>query len=219
MASLNINKHTPFGFSIFEMVLPQFEEHQGKLADFILTARDSNRGLYRSNNGGWHSSNKLHLDEGPSVKWLIRELYKIGQLCVFQEQRIPNNHRLVISACWANINESGDWNAPHAHQPAEWAGVCYINICDSPEEKRKSEQDGNIIFINPLPFGPHYDRSPTISYKPTVGSVFIFPGYLLHMVAPHFSDQPRISVAFNLRFSPIKDNECNEFYLSGDREL
>lgn len=59
-----------------------------------------------------------------------------------------------------------------------------------------------MIFFNPLPLGLQYARAPAISAKSTNGKLFFFPGYLLHMVAPHFENKPRISVAFNLRFKP-----------------
>jgi len=31
------------------------------------------------------------------------------------------------------------------------------------------------------------------------GTLYLFPGYLLHMVAPHYEQDPRISMAFNFR--------------------
>ncbi len=175
--------------------------------------RSTHESVHRSNCGGWHSSNTLYKSQEPSINWLINRLYELGSLCLVREQQIPPRHRITMPSCWANINESGDWNAPHAHQPCEWAGVCYIDVCDDlPEQSKRSDRDGNLLFINPIPFGHQYNRPPTVDYRPEAGKVFIFPGYLMHMVAPHFHDKPRISVAFNLTFSPIKPNEDRGFY-------
>ena len=85
---------------------------------------------------------------------------------------------------------------------AQWSGAFYVDVNSKDAVLVKSEKDGDIIFFNPLPLSKQYQRAPTILATPTSGKMYLFPGYLMHMVAPHFDEKPRISVAFNLTLRP-----------------
>jgi len=51
--------------------------------------------------------------------------------------------------------------------------------------------------------GPKYERQISFNLKPANGKLLLFPAYLIHMVAPHFDQEPRISMAFNLILEKI----------------
>jgi uncharacterized protein (TIGR02466 family) len=201
-----INVNSPFGIPIYEVQLENFSEHQKALKSTILEMRKEDIGTKVSNQGGWHSNTQLHRSDNAEIRWLIGEIQKASMSCIRHSKTAPEGARFGLAACWANVNESGDWNAPHAHFPADWSGVCYVQVNRKSAEMVKSDKDGDILLFNPLPIGPQYQRPPTISRRPHDGHILLFPSYLVHMVAPHFESDPRISVAFNFRLAPNRKN-------------
>ena len=101
-------------------------------------------------------------------------------------------------AAWANVNLQGAWNTPHMHLPAQWSGVFYVDLGDMDASLPLGEQDGNILFFDPLQLGERFKRSPTHAMPPQAGGMLLFPAYLNHMVIPYAGKAPRISIAFNL---------------------
>lgn len=200
--SVKITLNNEFAVPIFNMDLDGFAQHQESLIDHFLTLRANDKGTNQTNQGGWHSKGDLFKSEHPSVKWLVRTIFQAGAESVKQANLLPPGKDIVMSGCWVNINESGDWNSPHNHLPDEWSGACYIDVNNKMASIVKSDKDGDIIFFNPLPLCVQYQRAPTIVATPSSGKMFLFPGYLMHMVAPHFEAKPRISVAFNFTLRP-----------------
>ncbi len=193
-----ITLNREFSVPIFDIDLEGFEHHKQLLIEHFLSLRAGDNGADRSNQGGWHSKNDLFKSEHPSVKWLVRAILQTGAESIKQAKLLPPGNEIVMSACWVNINATGDWNAPHNHLPDEWSGAFYVDVNSKNATSVKSDKDGDIIFFNPLPLSMQYQRSATLIATPASGKMYLFPGYLLHMVAPHFDEKPRISVAFNL---------------------
>ncbi len=194
---IKIRHELQFGVPIYEADLPGFDERKQELIDHFLTLRETSAGAAISNQGGWHSAGDLHRSEEPCVKSLLQLLARTGIQCIKHTRQIPEAVRIAMVSSWVMINEAGDWNVPHAHFPCDWSGVCYININDKEAKVVKGNRDGDILFFDPLPLGPKYQRPPTISKTPADGKVFVFPSYLVHMVAPHFDEGMRIAVSFN----------------------
>ena len=192
-----ISRELQFGVPIYEVDLPEFATHRQALVDHFLALRGSSDSVTFSNQGGWHSRNDLHRSEQPCVRWLVQLLAQTGNQCINHASNVADNATVVMANCWAMINEAGDWNAPHAHFPSDWSGVCYIDMNNKGTNVVKGDKDGDILFFDPLVLGPRYGRPPTITKTPVNGKVLVFPAYLVHMVAPHFDESPRISVAFN----------------------
>lgn len=197
--SSDVENRIHFGIPIFEYRLAAFEQYQSLLIDYILNIRQRHPGVGRSNQGGWHSNDELHGDQNPAIQWLMQQLYTVGSQCIRHHEQNDAIADIHMVNCWANINEKGDWNAPHHHAPQDWSGVAYIRSAGTGERKPKIIQDGDIVFFDPV--GPNWlsHRQPTVNYPAEDGKVLIFPAYLLHMVAPHAGDVPRISVAFNFK--------------------
>jgi len=199
----HITLNNEFSVPIFNIDLEDFQRHQPALVEHFLSLRENDKGTNRTNQGGWHSPDTLFKSEHPSVQWLVRTIFQAGVQSVKQARLLPPGYDIVMSGCWVNINESGDWNSPHNHLPDEWSGACYIDVNSKTAAAVKSDRDGDIIFFNPLPLSVQYQRGATLIARPANGKMFLFPGYLLHMVAPHFDDKPRISVAFNFKLKPV----------------
>ena len=193
-----------FGIPYYRMDIPGLAPRRAGLVQAILQQREESEGIKRSNSGGWHSTYDLHETEVPEIKWLVEQVTKVGKNCIAHAIKVDKK-LIQMMNLWANVNEAGDWNAPHAHFPSQWSGVCYIQINEQAEELRRSPADGNIFFMNPLPLGPLHRRPISTNVRPENGRMLMFPAYLVHMVAPHFDDTPRISVAFNFRVKQKKE--------------
>ncbi|MAK90576.1 MAG: hypothetical protein CMI08_17925 [Oceanospirillaceae bacterium] len=200
--STNIDSHQHFGVPVFEATLADFNDHQAELADYLLSMRAQAGGVERSNMGGWHSDDKLHADKHPAIRWLTQAVYSTASACIRHQNPKAANQKILLTQMWANINEAGDWNSVHHHLPCEWSGCVYISVGALKRVEGRSMQDGDIIFIDGDARGEQYGRPTSVSYHPANGRLFLFPGYQLHMVAPHREEEPRISVAFNLRLQP-----------------
>lgn len=200
------NRHH-FGISIFESSLPSFDENRLKIKQALLELRQADEnGVTRSNQRGWHSHDQLHQSPDPVLKWLTEQLYQVGSQLIRHAEKLPSDTPIYLSSLWGNINDFGAWNAPHAHLPCEWSGVIYIDVNENPETQPNSITPGDIMFFDPIPVGAPYRPSATVNYTPKNGTLFLFPGYLLHMVAPHYDQDPRISMAFNFRLGNVLNN-------------
>ena len=89
----------------------------------------------------------------------------------------------------------------HIHPNHHFSLVYYVSVNDN---------SGNIIFRSPesatdmfmLPSGNETLASmKTVSIKPEVGTLLIFRSNLLHMVEKNKSNQPRVSISFNVSLS------------------
>ena len=196
-----INVTPSFSVPIYDMDLEDFARHQDALVSQILAMREAEAGDKVSNQDGWHSAHNLHQSDNSEIQWLIGQIAQVGRACIRHSKTAAPKTLMGLASCWANVNESGDWNAPHAHFPADWSGVCYVRVNRKSAEDVRSDKDGDVLFMDPLPLGPQYRRPPTMAKRPVDGKIFVFPSCLVHMVAPHFEKDPRISVAFNFRLT------------------
>ncbi len=195
-----------FALPIYEKLLPEFSSRQQRLVQMLLAMRDAQPGIVRSNQGGWHSDDKLHLSGDPDVQWLMQQLLTVASVCVHEFESDRPHGEVVMTTAWANVNDAGSWNSPHMHLPADWSGVFYVSVDESGSSREGPVRDGDIMFFNPMPFGARHKRPTTVNYSPRNGLLLLFPGYLLHMVAPHNAAEPRISISFNLRV-PLTNEE------------
>lgn len=191
-----------FGVPIFGVTLTDFEERRLQIRDLLLNMQKSEGNqLVRSNYRGWHSRDNLHELEAEPLQWLTEKIYQLGCQYIHHVDKASTGKAIYLCAMWANINNYGDWNLPHAHFPCEWSGCVYIDVGQGSKESINGVAPGDIIFIDPLPMGELYGRSPLVGHTPINGRMFVFPGYLVHMVAPHYEQSSRISVAFNFRLA------------------
>lgn len=202
--SIKAENRLHFGVPIFEASLPALESRREELVTALLKMRDADSsGIARSNQRGWHSQDTLHKSEEPILKWLTDQIYQLGSQLIRHSEGLPADSSILLGSLWANVNDFGAWNAPHAHLPCEWSGVLYIDVNEEPQEKENGIAPGDLMFFDPVPVGAPYRKSSTVSYTPKNGTLFLFPGYLMHMVAPHYEDKPRISMAFNFRLGDV----------------
>ena len=152
----------------------------------------ANRSL--SNVGGWQSNDfdLYRYDELKPVADIIRQ--KIIEFSSFISPRA----RLDFDNSWLNINYKGNYNSKHYHPLSVFSGVIYISANDD---------SGNIVLYNDSPMVHYQDIFNNdsdlffkeVTYKPKNGMILMFPAWVAHSVTPNMSDEPRISIAFNIK--------------------
>ncbi len=109
--------------------------------------------------------------------------------------RRPRHDRVQFAGAWSVRLRSAGYHTNHIH-PAGWmSSALYVAL---PEEVRTGDDDaGHIQFGVPL-----LDKDPGLAprrvVKPEVGKLVLFPSYMWHGTIPFRSEQPRITVAFDL---------------------
>jgi uncharacterized protein (TIGR02466 family) len=98
---------------------------------------------------------------------------------------------------WAIVLDGPGHQISHAHNTAWMSGVYYVQL---PEIMAGDNTDkaGWIEFGPPPPDFPVALEPETRFFKPEVGTMFLFPGYMFHRTVPTGVTERRISVAFNV---------------------
>ena len=163
-----------FGTPLWKLESVSFDDK--KITEEIFNAQRSDpKGVNVSNIGGYHS--------GPDFSTPLVDEYIRGRL----EGKGGLNFPHTVTGRWANINTKGDSNRPHNHGVMGLSGVLFV-----------TEAPGLVLY-NPareclLELNLH--SSHIINGKS--GEIVVFPSTILHWVEPSKSDDPRITVAFNI---------------------
>lgn len=97
-----------------------------------------------------------------------------------------------IKESWVNISKPMNFQHFHIHDTYDISGVYYYQTnCN----------DGEIVFNNPSLVNRFHKLTSkldsSISYKPEIGKLIIFPSFLEHAVYHNTSKSERISISFN----------------------
>ena len=189
-------------------LLTQVWEHAPELnpllRDRILAHEAENRGVTKSNNGGWHSDiGQLEFcgDAGQRLIAHARSLADEGTRRVLAEHGQEMSPIQWAVYAWANVNRTGDFNQTHTHPASTWSGTYYV---DSGDPDGTSGTPLQVMEPSPgrvMSFLPKLLPS-SIYLLPRPGLIVLFPSYVPHMVLPHGGSGTRISIAFNLRREP-----------------
>ena len=160
----------------------------------ILQWSQQDKGVSKTNAGGWHSTTDMNQKEEYNV--LTKELFAM-QDKIFKKELLTQKPGL--GNMWANINYPGNFNRPHLHPNSLFSGVYWV---------KAPEKSGNLMLYEPRP-GVHTTmpnrkegKLPPelwreIHYQPKAGTAIMFPSWLWHEVKPNKSNDIRISVSFN----------------------
>ena len=162
--------------------------------------------------GGWQSKKTLEHEitgEHPKITILNKLHTSIKE--VMHEIAIYNQYKTNIkigyAGMWANVNRYKDFNMPHVHPQCDWSGVYYV---------KTPEDCGLIRFADPRKINMlyrdelyqnvgqttfHPDNKDDVGRVPKEGELIIFPAYLEHQVLPNRTDEPRISISFNIKIA------------------
>ena len=112
---------------------------------------------------------------------------------------IASRDGLQFAGAWSVRLSDQGYHANHIHPQGWISSALYIAL---PDEVQHGEgHAGHIQFGSPL-MELGLDLSPRKTVKPTVGTLVLFPSYMWHGTLPFHSQQPRITVAFDLLPGP-----------------
>jgi uncharacterized protein (TIGR02466 family) len=102
------------------------------------------------------------------------------------------DEKLHIFQSWFNFSHNGHFQFDHQHAGVKSGPVSGIYYY------KTNGEDGSVVFTSPINSNPlfHYR---TVTYKPKVGRLILFPSWLMHKVLINKTENVRISISFNLR--------------------
>ena len=183
-----------FPTPVYIQEIPNAVELNQYLEQKILQWSQQNKGVSKTNAGGWHSTTDMNQKEEYNV--LTKELFNMQEE-IFKKEFLTQ--KPVLGNMWANINYPGNANRPHLHPNSLFSGVYWV---------KAPEKSGNLMLYEPRP-GVHTTmpnrkevKLPPelwreIHYTPRAGTIVMFPAWLWHEVKPNESNDIRISVSFN----------------------
>ena len=148
---------------------------------------DKDKGVRKSNRGGWQSELLPPTGELEPLSIEIEEFCKSINLGI---------NEIVIPQMWINVNKKNDWNAIHSHGQYNLSGTYYVKV---------PKDSGQIVFRAPRPSAIRnlimvnkFDNGEFMNINLREGLLAIWPSYLDHFVEPSNSDEERISISFDL---------------------
>jgi uncharacterized protein (TIGR02466 family) len=189
---------------------PNTEKMNRELERIIMASEVKGQDLQRSAIKGGYRSDRTFLD---TDNWAVKELknlitnHALKYLRSYwkHESSTPlekiANFKMKLNG-WSVILREGDAGAPHIHPRANISGVYYIS---APQEKAAYRGAGNIILADPrirAAVAPVREQISSIMIPPVGGLFVMFPSYIEHYILPFKGPGTRISVAYNLTFSP-----------------
>jgi uncharacterized protein (TIGR02466 family) len=183
-----------FPTPIYIKDIPNVVQLNQYLEQKILQWSQQDKGVSKTNAGGWHSTTDMNLKEEYNV--LTKELFAMQEE-IFKKEFLTQ--KPVLGNMWANINYPGNSNRPHLHPNALFSGVYWI---------KAPVNSGNLMLYDPRP-GVHTTmpnhkegKLPPelwreVHYQPRAGTIVMFPAWMWHEVKSNKSNDTRISVSFN----------------------
>lgn len=179
--------------------LPGFEAANGILSNLVMQANAQQNQLTTN-----YLQQNLFESNHPAIGWLKQCVMRAIADYVAEAgmERVPE----VSVQAWANVNAKGDYHNLHNHPHAWLSGTYYLSIPEQRTEAslRDDINPGAISFYDPRgvanmgairndgQFDPEYRRLPS------AGELYLWPAFLHHFVHPNMSDQPRLSISFNV---------------------
>ena len=183
-----------FPTMIYIKDFPDSEKLNKYLEDHIMHWAQNDKGVSKTNAGGWHSSTDMNTKK--EYDPLTTELFNMQEE-IYQKENL--NRKPVLGNMWANINGPGNYNRPHLHPNSLFSGVYWV---------KAPEKSGDLMLYEPRPgvqctmpnrkegnLPPELWRE--VHYTPRAGTAVMFPAWLWHEVKPNESNDIRISVSFN----------------------
>ena len=183
-----------FPTQVYIKDIPNAVQLNQYLEQKIIQWSQQNKGVSKTNAGGWHSETDMNKRE--EYNPLTKELFNM------QEEIFKKEHlslKPVLGNMWANINYPGCFNRPHIHPNSLFSGVYWL---------KAPQNSGNLMVYDPRPGvqmsmpSRKEGKLPCelwreVHYEPLAGRCIMFPSWLWHEVKPNQSNDIRISVSFN----------------------
>jgi len=181
-----------------QRALPSPERANAELERLVL-ARERERPDLTT---AYRDANLFALDN-PAVDWLRQCVHKTAtDYC----RRAGMGYAIDWTLQgWANVNRLGDYHDPHNHPHAYLSGTYYVRVPASraTRHNRADVRPGCITFYDPrvtnmTALRDDPQSEPEFTVAPAAGMILLWPAFLMHFVHPNLSQEPRVSVSFNL---------------------
>ena len=186
----------PFGPPIYKsnLGIKDIEKINSYLENNLLNDDDKKKKLDASNSLVGKVKEEIYLEK----EFLEKEFLNIigPHINNFLVNSNYKSHKSInIDSCWVVRQYESEYNPVHSHN-GDVSGVLYLKF----PQDRKSGKDGSITFVNSPTF---FLNRGHLTLTPEVGSIFLFPSYVLHTVYPIRENQEeRRCIAFNGSLSP-----------------
>jgi len=181
-----------------QRALPSPERANAELERLIL-AGDAERPQLTTE----YRDGNLFAGRNAALDWLRQCIHKTASdYCVRAGMRYPIDWTLHG---WANVNRLGDYHDPHNHPHAYLSGTYYVRVptARATPRNRADVRPGCISFYdarvtNMAAIRDDPQSEPEFTVAPAAGMILLWPAFLMHFVHPNLSDEPRVSISFNL---------------------
>ena len=126
-----------FSTPVYIKDIPNAVELNRYLEEKIIQWSQQDKGVSKTNAGGWHSTTEMNQKEEYNV--LTKELFAM-QDEIFAKELLT--HKPVLGNMWANINYPGNFNRPHLHPNSLFSGVYWV---------KTPKNSGTFMIYEPRP--------------------------------------------------------------------
>jgi uncharacterized protein (TIGR02466 family) len=199
---MRAEQHGLFETNVVHARLSEAEPMTQALEAAIRARMGEDKGIERSNVGGWHSQTDMLGWGGPAAEKLADLATKLAKRMSHFDRRDPESVKWSVRM-WANVSPAGAINTSHAHPGVLWAAVYYVAA--------EADAGGEIFLEDPRFPVPQMtfpgfraigaDGQPQdVEHRivPQRGDLVLFPAWMRHGVRPHRGAGERISVAMNI---------------------
>ena len=170
---------------------PNSDELNHDICEYLLSQRESDPDRDKfSIKGGWHSAMNLadlEFDWSKKLRNLIIESSSLYFPCP-----IPEDSDIE---CWGVILEKGNVSTYHTHPGTDLSGVYYVKAS---EELLKTKSGSFVIPDTRAGACGTLHTEPSWCHSPSTGMGLVFPAWVPHFVEPHFLEESRISISWNI---------------------
>ena len=112
--------------------------------------------------------------------------------------KIIGCEKVFLDNIWLNVNRNKDYNMLHDHPNSVVSGIFYVKVPENSGELIFSNE--NLIRFYPLKIKEYNKYNSQIwKFEPKENTLYLFPSWIKHMVSSNFTNEERISLAFNFR--------------------
>jgi len=177
------------------------------LIEYAYHLQDTKPSINVSNRLGYHSPQISHVRGKGDSRYLplVQEVVSFTRSIIEDRLYSDISNKQFGVESWVNINYPYAYNQPHIHGGDVLLSCVYY--------AKVPENSGEFYFQQPkilsdIISDKLIDKHPFFAVKrginPKVGDLMVFPGWVEHGVEQNFSDEDRISYAFNVKVQ-IKD--------------
>lgn len=202
---------TWFPLAIYFADLPDAPQYQQTLIDAVLQLEAT--GFEQRNfpemawTGDLHGVEQIHLD--PRFAWIVAQVETHTRIYLQELGLDLSRVELYIQRAWPVVSRQQQEVGSHCHNTAHVSAVYYVAVPES-----GSDESGCLTFFDdarPNEISPglgsentdviatwNYLNQDQALYAPTEGRLLLFPAKQRHAVTFNHTDQPRISLSFDI---------------------